>query len=109
MALEKYNGCIMFNGEIRITLKKKEYKLHTTLLCDEILNADPEREVVMLLQQHLRYNEADIGYIVAKGIAQRPKDKGVCNANFGLKSDKKSNVFSVYNTADVIAWGYADE
>lgn len=100
----KFNGSVLFNGTMIINIKGKPYRVKVDYLGGSLKHADPKRELIVLLRDHVQYNEIDTGYykrIEAKGDEQED--------SFGLRPNAEDCGWSVHNYADVIAWGYAEE
>ena len=97
----KYNGSVLFNGKLNVIIGGEKKTLEIDYLGTGIKNADPNREVIVMLKKNIGYNELDTGYIVILG-GEHPYD-------FGLKPTRESDGYSVYNYGDVIAWGYASD
>lgn len=100
----KFNGSVLFNGTMIINIKGKPYRVKVDYLGGSLKHADPKRELIVLLRDHIQYNEIDTGYykrIEAKGDEQEDF--------FGLRPNAEDCGWSVHNYADVIAWGYAEE
>ena len=77
--------------------------LRTDLGGMRLQSADPNKELLVLMRDHVGYNEIDTGYIV--------RTKNYDNGNppyFGLKSSPDAEGWGCHNYCDVIAWGYAD-
>ena len=97
----KYSGSVLFNGKLNVTIGGEKKTLEIDYLGSSIRNADPNREIIVMLKKNIGYNELDTGYIVILGI-EHPYD-------FGLKPTRESDDYGVYNYGDVIAWGYASD
>ncbi len=95
------SGCLLFDGNLTLTLKGKTFKVHTEYHGLDLQRASQEHQVVMLIKQHMPDDEVDTGWLV------RGKDLDKQH-RFGLKARKHDRTFSVYDYNDVIAWGYAD-
>jgi hypothetical protein len=67
----------------------------------DLKNASQEHQMVMLIKQHLPYDELDTGWLV------RTKQLDA-DHKFGLKARRNDRSWSVYDYNDVVAWGYAD-
>jgi hypothetical protein len=96
-------GCTkLLKGAMSITLGNgKSYQVKTEYFGLGLQKASQENQVVMLIKQHLPYDEVDTGWLVRT----KEMDK---NYQFGLKATKDARSWSVYNLNDVVAWGYAD-
>ena len=98
-----YGGCVTFDGNIQVNLNGEWKMLRTDLGGLKLQKADPNKELLVLIQNHVSYNEMDTGYIVrTKQYDDREKP---C---FGLKADPDDMIWCCHNYCDVIAWGYAD-
>lgn len=95
------SGIRVFDGNLTLTIAGKQYKTRCEYHGLDLQRASQEHQVVMLIKDHLPYNEADTGWVV------RTKEMDKAH-QFGLKPTKTSKVWSVYEYGDVIAWGYAD-
>ena len=94
-------GCHIFDGNLTLRIGKKEYKVHCEYFGLDLKHASQEHQIVMLIKQHLPYDEIDTGWLV------RTKDMDK-EHRFGLKAHKNDRTWAVYNYNDVVAWGYAD-
>ena len=65
--------------------------------------ADPNKELLVLLKNHVGFDEIDTGYIVRS----KRYDDGR-PPYFGLKDEPDADGWGCHNYCDVIAWGYAD-
>lgn len=94
-------GCHVFDGNLTLTLKGKQLKVHCEYHGLDLQRASQEHQMVVLIKQHLPYDEIDTGWLV------RTKDMDK-EHRFGLKAHKNDRTWAVYNYNDVVAWGYAD-
>lgn len=94
-------GTILFDGNIEIVINKKKYKLRVEYHGLDMQRASQEHPIIVLLRQHIPYEEADVGYLV------RTKAYDERHA-FGLKVKKDDRFWGVFSYDDVIAWGYVD-
>ena len=99
----EFGGCITFDGNIQVNLHGKLKTLRTDLGGIALQKADPNKELLVLLRDHIGYNEIDTGYIVRS----RRYDDGQ-PPYFGLKDEPDATSWGCHNYCDVIAWGYAD-
>ena len=99
----EFGGCITFDGNIQVNLYGKLKTLRTDLGGIALQKADPNKELLVLLRDHIGYNEIDTGYIVRS----RRYDDGQ-PPYFGLKDEPDATSWGCHNYCDVIAWGYAD-
>ena len=95
------SGGQIFDGLLTLRIGKKEYKVHTEYFGLDMQHASQEHQIIVLLKQHLPYDEIDTGWLV------RAKDLDK-DHRFGLKARKSDRWFAVYDYNDVVAWGYAD-
>ena len=99
-----YTGSILFDGNLQIRTARGEFRtIRTDLGGLKLKNADPNKELLVLVRDHVGYNEIETGYIVRMkqyDDAQMPF--------FGLKDNPDANSWGCHNYCDVIAWGYAD-
>lgn len=95
------SGGQIFDGLLTLRIGKKEYKVHTEYFGLDMQHASQEHQIIVLLKQHLPYDEIDTGWLV------RAKDLDK-DHRFGLKTRKSDRWFAVYDYNDVVAWGYAD-
>lgn len=94
-------GCHVFDGNLTFRMGKKEYRVRCEYHGLDLQRASQEHQMVMLIKQHLPYDEIDTGWLVrSKGLDEKH--------SFGLKARKNDRTFAVYNYNDVVAWGYAD-
>ena len=96
-----HTGCHLFDGTLSFKMGGKEYKVRCEYHGLDLQRASQEHQIVMLIKQHLPYDEIDTGWLVrAKNLDKEHR--------FGLKAKKNDRTFSVYDYNDVVAWGYAD-
>lgn len=100
----EFTGAITFDGNIQVRIPQHGLKTLRTDLGGMMLHkADPNKELLVLMRDHIGYNEIDTGYIV------RAKNYDDGNPPyFGLKHDPNADNWACHNYCDVIAWGYAD-
>ena len=100
----EFGGCITFDGNIQVRIPQHGIKtLCTDLGGLKLQKADPNKELLVLVRDHIGYNEIDTGYIV--------RAKSYDDGNppyFGLKDNPDAENWGCHNYCDVIAWGYAD-
>lgn len=100
----EFTGAIIFDGNIQVLIPQHGLKTLRTDLGGMMLHkADPNKELLVLVRDHIGYNEIDTGYIV--------RAKSYDDGNppyFGLKHDPNAESWGCHNYCDVIAWGYAD-
>ena len=96
-----HTGCHLFDGTLSFKMGGKEYKVRCEYHGLDLQRASQEHQIVMLIKQHLPYDEIDTGWLVrAKSLDKEHR--------FGLKAKKNDRTFAVYDYNDVVAWGYAD-
>ena len=100
----EFTGAIIFDGNIQVLIPQHGLKTLRTDLGGMMLHkADPNKELLLLVRDHIGYNEIDTGYIV--------RAKSYDDGNppyFGLKHEPDAESWGCHNYCDVIAWGYAD-
>ena len=100
----EFTGAIIFDGNIQVLIPQHGLKTLRTDLGGMMLHkADPNKELLVLMRDHIGYNEIDTGYIV--------RAKSYDDGNppyFGLKDNPDAENWGCHNYCDVIAWGYAD-
>ena len=100
----KFNGTVQWFGNIQIEIPGHGLKtLRTDFGGIKLQKANPNKELLVLVRDHVAYNEIDTGYIVRTKVyddAETPY--------FGLKSHPDADGWGCFNYCDVIAWGYAD-
>ena len=94
-------GCHVFDGNLTLRLKGKEVKVRCEYFGLDLQRASQEHQLVVLIKQHLPFDELDTGWLV------RTKDMDK-EHRFGLKASKSDRHWAVYDYNDVVAWGYAD-
>lgn len=100
----EFGGCVTFDGNIQVIIPQHGMKmLRTDLGGLKLQKADPNKELLVLMRNHVGYNEIDTGYIVRT----KQYDDGQ-PPYFGLKADPNAESWGCHNYCDVIAWGYAD-
>ena len=100
----EFTGAITWDGNIQVLIPQHGLKTLRTDLGGMMLHkADPNKELLVLVRDHIGYNEIDTGYIVRA----RNYDDGN-PPYFGLKHDPNAESWGCHNYCDVIAWGYAD-
>lgn len=98
----KYDGCVLFNGKIDITIKGERKQLNVDYFGNELKKADPKREVIIMRKGVVEYRELETGYVL---VTEEMEEKGT----FGLRPTHTCTSYGVYPLSDVIAWGYADD
>lgn len=94
-------GCRMFDGNLSLTMGGKKYQVRCEYHGLDLQRASQEHQLVMLIKQHLPYDELDTGWLVrTKAMDEEHR--------FGLKATHDARIWSVYDYNDVVAWGYAD-
>ena len=100
----EFGGCIIFDGNIQVKIPGHGIKtLRTDLGGMKLHKADPNKELLVLMSQHVGYDELDTGYIVRTKTYDDGKPP-----YFGLKDEPDAEFWGCFNYCDVIAWGYAD-
>lgn len=99
----KYNGSVLFNGKLNVTIGGEKKTLEIDYLGTEIKNADPNREVIVMLKKNTGFQEFDTGYVVRREKWDEEKH------SFGLRPTLNDTTCTLVDYGDVIAWGYASE
>lgn len=100
----EFGGCITFDGNIQVRIPNHGLKtLRTDLGGMKLQKADPNKELLVLMRQHVGFNEISTGYIV-----RTKQYDGLEKPCFGLKADPNDEGWAMFNYCDVLAWGYAD-
>ena len=100
----EFRGCIIFDGNIQVRIPNHGLKtLRTDLGGLALQKADPNKELLVLLKDHVGFDEIYTGYIVRS----KRYDDGR-PPYFGLKNEPDADGWGCHNYCDVIAWGYAD-
>ena len=87
----EFTGAIIFDGNIQVLIPQHGLKtLRTDLGGIGLHKADPNKELLVLMRDHIGYNEIDTGYIV------RAKNYDDGNPPyFGLKHDPDAENYLV--------------
>ena len=100
----EFGGCVTWDGNIQVRIPHHGIKtLRTDFGGLALKKADPNKELLVLMRDHVGYNEIDTGYIVRT----KNYDDGK-PPYFGLKDEPDAEGWGCHNYCDVIAWGYAD-
>lgn len=99
----KYSGSVLFNGKLNVTIGGEKKTLEIDYLGTGIKNADPNREVIVMLKKNIGYNEFDTGYVVRRKEWDKEKH------SFGLRPTLNDTTCTLVDYGDVIAWGYASD
>ena len=100
----EFGGCVQWDGNIQVRIPNHGLKtLRTDLGGLALQKANPNKELLVLMRDHVGYNEIDTGYIV-----RTKRYDNLERPCFGLKSDPNAESWGCHNYCDVIAWGYAD-
>ena len=100
----KYNGSVLFNGKLNVTIGGEKKTLEIDYLGTGIKQADPNREVIVMLKKNIGYNEFDTGYVVRKEEWENMEQPA-----FGLSPTEEKDGYTLVSYGDVIAWGYASD
>lgn len=98
-----YSGSVLFNGKLNVTIGGEKKTLEIDYLGTGIKQADPNREVIVMLKKNIGYNELETGYIC------RHKAWDENEHAFGLRPNLNTTHCTLVNYGDVIAWGYASD
>lgn len=99
----KYSGSVLFNGKLNVVINGEKKTLEIDYLGTGIKQADPNREVIVMLKKNIGYNEFDTGYVI------RRKDWDEKEHSFGLRLSPNDRDCTLIDYGDVIAWGYATD
>ena len=100
----KYSGSVLFNGKLNVTIGGEKKTLEIDYLGTGIKQADPNREVIVMLKKNIGYNEFDTGYVVRKEEWENMEQPA-----FGLSPTEEKDGYILVSYGDVIAWGYASD
>lgn len=98
-----YSGSVLFNGKLNVTIGGEKKTLEIDYLGTGIKQADPTREIIVMLKKNIGYNELETGYIC------RHKAWDENEHAFGLRPNLNTTHCTLVNYGDVIAWGYASD
>ena len=98
-----YSGIVLFNGKLNVTIGGEKKTLKIDYLGTGIKQADPNREIIVMLKKNIGYNELETGYIC------RHKAWDENEHAFGLRPNLNTTHCTLVNYGDVIAWGYASD
>lgn len=99
----KYNGSVLFNGKLNVTIGGEKKTLEIDYLGTGIKNADPNREVIVMLKKNIGFQEFDTGYVVRREELDEERH------SFGLRPTLNDTTCTLVDYGDVIAWGYASD
>jgi len=99
----KYSGSVLFNGEINVVIGGEKKTLEIDYIGTRIRNADPNREIIVMLKKNIGYNELETGYVCRHPAWEEGEH------TFGLRPNLNTTHCTLVNYGDVIAWGYASE
>lgn len=99
----KYSGSVLFNGKLNVTIGGEKKTLEIDYLGTGIKQADPNREIIVMLKKNIGYNEFDTGYVVRREEWDEEKH------SFGLRPTLNDTTCTLVDYGDVIAWGYASD
>ena len=98
-----YSGSVLFNGKLNVTIGGEKKTLEIDYLGTGIKQADPNREIIVMLKKNIGYNELETGYIC------RHKAWDENEHVFGLRPNLNTTHCTLVDYGDVIAWGYASD
>ena len=99
MAKPKFQGSVLFDSKLTITIKDEQYILWINdAFNSRISKAEKGREMIVLKDPYVQYGEAMTGYI--------EEHEG---GKFSFKHCPDSWLCTVIPYDDVIAWGYVDQ
>ena len=99
-----YNGAVMFNGNIEIATKDgKKRTLRIDYLGSALKNADPDKELILMMRQGVPFCELTTGYLERRDEWEEKE-----SPMFGFCPSADKIDFTLFEYADVVAWGYVD-
>ena len=99
-----YDGAVLFNGNMEVTTRDGEkHTLRVDYLGSALKNADPNKELMLMMRKDASYCELATGYI-----ERRSEWEDGESPMFGLCPSADKIRFTLYEYAEVVAWGYVD-
>lgn len=99
----KYSGSVLFNGKLNVTIGGEKKTLGIDYLGTGIKQADPNREIIVMLKKNIGYNELETGYVCRHPAWEEGEHA------FGLRPNRNTTHCTLIDYGDVIAWGYASD
>lgn len=99
-----YDGAVLFNGNMEVTTRNgKRHTLRVDYLGSALKNADPNKELMLMMRDDVQYCELTTGYLERRDEWEEKE-----SPMFGLCPSADKIRFTLYEYADVVAWGYVD-
>ena len=99
-----YSGAVLFDGNMEVTTKDgKRHTLRVDHLGSALKNADPDKELMLLMRKDAPYCELTTGYLERRDEWEEKE-----SPMFGLCPSADKINFMLLEYADVVAWGYVD-
>ena len=99
-----YGGAVLFNGNMEVvTMDGKKHTLRVDYLGSALKNADPNKELMLMMRKDASYCELATGYI-----ERRSEWEDGESPMFGLCPSADKINFTLLEYSDVVAWGYVD-
>lgn len=99
-----YSGAVLFDGNMEVTTKDgKRHTLRVDYLGSALKNADPNKELMLMMRDDVQYCELTTGYIERRSEWEEKE-----SPMFGLCPSADKINFTLLKYADVMAWGYVD-
>lgn len=99
-----YDGAVLFDGNMEVTTKDgKRHTLRIDHLGSALKNADPDKELMLMMGKDVSYCELTTGYLERRDEWEEKE-----SPKFGLCPSADKINFTLLEYADVVAWGYVD-
>ena len=99
-----YDGAVLFDGNIEVTTKGgKKHTLRVDYLGCALKNADPDKELLLMVRKDTPYCELTTGYLERRDEWEEKE-----SPMFGLCPSADKSGFILLEYAEVLAWGYVD-
>ena len=99
-----YGGAVLFNGNMEVVTRDgKKHTLRVDYLGSALKNADPNKELMLMMRDDVQYCELTTGYLERRDEWEEKE-----SPMFGLCPSADKIRFTLYEYAEVVAWGYVD-
>lgn len=99
-----YDGAVLFDGNLEVVTKDgKRHTLRIDHLGSALKNADPDKELMLMMRKDAPYCELTTGYLERRDEWEEKE-----SPMFGLCPTADKINFTLLEYADVVAWGYVD-
>ena len=99
-----YSGAVLFDGNMEVATKDgKRHTLRIDHLGSALKNADPDKELILMMRQGVPFCELTTGYLERRDEWEEKE-----SPMFGLCPSADKINFTLLEYADVVAWGYVD-